>query len=43
MERPDLPTSKLKSPFISMDNMIGKDFERGLANLKAALDSASGA
>ena len=43
MEGPNLLMSKLMSLFISMDNMIGKDFEKGLANLKAALDSASGA
>jgi hypothetical protein len=27
--------SKFMGIFVSMDSMIGKDFERGLANLKA--------
>ena len=27
--------SKLMQVFVSMDAMIGKDFEQGLANLKA--------
>ena len=27
--------SKLMQVFVSMDKMIGKDFEQGLANLKA--------
>ncbi len=27
-------TSKLMQVFINLDNMIGKDFEAGLANLK---------
>lgn len=30
--------SKLMSLFVSMDRMIGKDFEAGLANLKAAAE-----
>lgn len=30
--------SKLMSTFVSMDKMIGKDFEKGLANLKAAVE-----
>jgi uncharacterized protein YndB with AHSA1/START domain len=30
--------SKLMSVFVSMDKMIGKDFEAGLANLKAAAE-----
>lgn len=30
--------SKLISVFVSMDRMIGKDFEAGLANLKAAAE-----
>ena len=31
--------SKLMSTFINMDSMIGKDFEAGLANLKAVAES----
>lgn len=34
MYGPNLYVSKLMSIFFSMDNMIGKDFETGLANLK---------
>jgi uncharacterized protein YndB with AHSA1/START domain len=34
MYGPNLYISKLMSIFVSMDNMIGKDFETGLANLK---------
>jgi len=30
--------SKLMSVFCDMDRMIGKDFEAGLANLKAAAE-----
>ena len=30
--------SKLMGVFVSMDSMIGKDFEAGLANLKAAAE-----
>ena len=30
--------SKLMSVFVSMDKMIGKDFETGLANMKAAAE-----
>jgi hypothetical protein len=30
--------SKIMTVFMSMDKMIGKDFERGLANLKAAAE-----
>lgn len=30
--------SKLMGVFVSMDSMIGKDFERGLANLKAVAE-----
>lgn len=32
--------SKLMSVFVSMDKMIGKDFEEGLANLKRLSESA---
>ncbi len=31
--------SKLMSVFVSMDAMIGKDFEEGLANLKQLAES----
>ena len=31
--------SKLMTLFVSMDKMIGKDFEKGLANLKAAAEA----
>lgn len=30
--------SKVMSTFINLDNMIGKDFEQGLASLKAAVE-----
>ena len=30
--------SKIMSVFASMDSMIGKDFEKGLANMKAAAE-----
>jgi hypothetical protein len=30
--------SKLIGVFVSMDTMVGKDFETGLANLKAAAE-----
>ena len=30
--------SKLMTVFVSMDSMVGKDFEKGLANLKAAAE-----
>jgi hypothetical protein len=32
--------SKLMSVFMSMDKMIGKDFETGLANMKAAAEKS---
>jgi hypothetical protein len=35
MHGPNLFIGKVMSLFISMDRMIGKDFETGLANLKA--------
>ena len=34
---------KVMSVFIDMDKMIGKDFEAGLANLKALAEKQSGA
>jgi hypothetical protein len=30
--------SKLMQVFVSMDSMVGKDFEAGLANLKASAE-----
>lgn len=36
MQGPNLYVSKLMDTFMSMDTMIGRDFEKGLANLKAA-------
>ena len=33
---------KLMSVFVSMDSLIGKDFEAGLANLKATAEKESG-
>jgi uncharacterized protein YndB with AHSA1/START domain len=38
MTGPSPYISKLMSVFVSMDRMIGKDFETGLANLKAAAE-----
>lgn len=38
MDGPNTPMSKVMSVFTSMDAMIGKDFERGLVNLKAAAE-----
>ena len=38
MEGPAPFFSKLMQVFISMDSMVGKDFEAGLANLKAAAE-----
>jgi hypothetical protein len=34
--------SKLMSVFVSMDTLIGKDFEKGLAQLKAAAEKPAG-
>ena len=34
--------AKLMSAFVSMDTLIGKDFETGLARLKAAAEKAGG-
>jgi len=36
MRGPNSFVSKVMSVFVSMDQMVGPDFERGLANLKAA-------
>jgi uncharacterized protein YndB with AHSA1/START domain len=38
MQGPAPFVSKLMQVFISMDSMVGKDFEAGLANLKAAAE-----
>lgn len=39
MTGPMLFVSKLMSVFVSMDQMIGKDFETGLADMKAAAET----
>ena len=39
MQGPMAYIAKLMSVFVSMDKMIGADFERGLRNLKAAAES----
>jgi uncharacterized protein YndB with AHSA1/START domain len=38
MRGPNTYVSKVMSVFMSMDSMIGKDFEAGLANMKAAAE-----
>jgi hypothetical protein len=38
MHGPNLFIGKVMSVFVSMDRMVGKDFEAGLANLKAAAE-----
>jgi uncharacterized protein YndB with AHSA1/START domain len=38
MHGPNLFIAKVMSVFLDMDKMIGKDFETGLANLKAAAE-----
>lgn len=38
MEGPAPFVTKLMSVFVSMDKMVGKDFEAGLANMKAAAE-----
>jgi hypothetical protein len=38
MDGPSTYTEKLMSVFVSMDKLIGKDFENGLANLKTAAE-----
>ena len=40
MEGPMPFMSKVMSVFVSMDSMIGPDFEKGLANLKAAAEKS---
>ena len=39
MRGPNLFIGKVMSIFINMDRMVGKDFETGLANLKAAAET----
>jgi hypothetical protein len=39
MHGPNLFMAKLMSVFVSMDKLVGKDFERGLTNLKAAAEA----
>ena len=41
MHGPNLFIGKLMSLFVSMDAMIGKDFETGLANMKSAAEKPS--
>jgi hypothetical protein len=38
MHGPSPFIAKVMSVFMSMDRMVGKDFEAGLANLKAAAE-----
>ena len=38
MQGPVPYLAKIMHVFINMDNMVGKDFEAGLANLKAAAE-----
>jgi len=38
MSGPSNYLTKVMGVFVSMDSMIGKDFEAGLANLKAAAE-----
>ena len=40
MHGPTPYVSKLMGLFLSMDTLIGRDFEAGLANLKAAAEQA---
>ncbi|HVG27119.1 MAG TPA: SRPBCC family protein, partial [Acidobacteriaceae bacterium] len=40
MDGPNTYAGKLMSVFSSMDKIIGKDFEQGLANLKSAAERA---
>jgi hypothetical protein len=38
MSGPSIFISKVITVFVSMDKMVGKDFEAGLANLKATAE-----
>ena len=42
MHGPNSYIGKLMSVFIDMDQMIGRDFETGLANLKSIAESSRG-
>ncbi len=39
MQGPNLFVSKLMSVFMNFDKMVGRQFEEGLANMKAAAES----
>ena len=39
MYGPNLFMTKVMTIFVSMDKMVGKDFEKGLASLKQAAES----
>jgi uncharacterized protein YndB with AHSA1/START domain len=41
MHGPNIFIGKVMSLFVSMDRMVGRDFERGLANLKAAAEKTT--
>jgi hypothetical protein len=43
MTGPNLFMGKVMGLFVDMDRMIGRDFERGLANLKAVAEGGAGA
>jgi hypothetical protein len=38
MSGPSTFITKLMGVFVSMDSMVGKDFEKGLAQMKAAAE-----
>ena len=38
MYGPNLFMAKLMSMFVNMDKLVGKDFEKGLAEMKAAAE-----
>ena len=42
MDGPNLFMGKLMSVFMDMDKMVGHDFEKGLAQMKALADYAQG-
>jgi hypothetical protein len=41
MDGPNTFASKLMSVFVSMDKMIGKDFDSGLSQLKSTAEKQS--
>ncbi|MGK2961112.1 MAG: SRPBCC family protein, partial [Gemmatimonadaceae bacterium] len=43
MHGPNTFLTKVMTVFTSMDKMVGKDFEQGLVNLKAAAEGRSAA